>query len=131
MWGPRFYLFLSEADISKKSDIINALSEKLPYTYKGYSVNFTEPDPNDCGVQHPKFITEGNVNPLVFIHTFDEYLNEQLGTADLDNIHPFNGSHFQNTDYYRWYQASSLLITLIVQRKSKKSSAIPMRLNYI
>lgn len=89
MWGPRFYLFLSEADISMKSDIINALSENLPYTYKGYSVNFTEPDPNDCGVQHPEFITEGKVNPLVFIHTFDEYLNEQLGTADLDNISPF------------------------------------------
>lgn len=88
MWGPRFYLFLSDADISKKNDIIKALSENLPYTYKGYSVNFTEPDPNDCGVQHPKFITEGKVNPLVFIHTFDEYLNEQLGTADLDNITP-------------------------------------------
>lgn len=84
--GPRFYLFLSEADISKKSDIINALSENLPYTYKGYSVNFTEPDPNDCGVQHPEFIIKGNVNPLVFIHTFDEYLTEQLGTADADNI---------------------------------------------
>lgn len=25
----------------------------------------------------------------MFIHTFDEYLNEQLGTADLDNISPF------------------------------------------
>ena len=88
MWGPRFYLFLSDADISKKNDIIKALSENLPYTYKGYSVNFTDPDPNDCGVQHPAFITEGKVNPLVFIHTFDEYLNEQLGTADLDNITP-------------------------------------------
>ena len=86
MWGPRFYLFLSEADISMKNDIINALSDNLPYTYKGYSVNFTEPDPNDCGVQHPEFTTEGKVNPLVFIHTFDDYLNEQLGTADLDNI---------------------------------------------
>ncbi len=88
MWGPRFYLFLSETDISKKNDIWNALSESLPYTYKGFSVNFTEPDPNDCGVQHPEIITEGKVNPLVFIHTFDEYLNEQLGTADLDNISP-------------------------------------------
>ncbi len=86
MWGPRFYMFLSETDISMKDDIINALSENLPYTYKGYSVNFTEPDPNDCGVQHPEFITEGKVNPLVFIHAFEEYLNEQLGTADLDNI---------------------------------------------
>lgn len=81
-------MFLSYADISKKSDIINVLSEILPYTYKGYNVNFTEPDPNDCGVQHPKFIPEGKVNPLVFIHTFDEHLNKQLGTADLDNISP-------------------------------------------
>ncbi|MGN0493131.1 MAG: DUF4037 domain-containing protein, partial [Acutalibacteraceae bacterium] len=88
MWGPRFYLFLGEADISKKNDILNALSENLPYTYKGYSVNFTEPDANDCGVQHPELITEGRVNPLVFIHTFDEYLNEQLGTANFDNISP-------------------------------------------
>lgn len=86
MWGPRFYLFLSEADISKKNNLFNALSENLPYTYKGYSVNFTQPDPNDCGVQHPEFITNGKVNPLVFIYTFDEYLIEQLGTADLDNI---------------------------------------------
>lgn len=88
MWGPRFYMFLSDADISKKNIILNALSENLPYTYKSYSVNFTEPDPNDCGVQHPEFITEGKVNPLVFIHTFDEYLNEQLGTAHLDDVSP-------------------------------------------
>ena len=89
MWGPRFYLFLNEADISIKNDIFNVLSVNLPYTYEGFSVNFTEPDPNDCGVQHPKFINEGNVNPLVFIQTFDDYLKEQLSTSDLDNIKPF------------------------------------------
>ncbi len=89
MWGPRFYLFLSEKDIDLKDDIFQSLSENLPYTYEGYSVNFTEPDPNDCGVQHPQFITEGKVNPLVFIQTFDDYLTEQLGTSDLDNINPF------------------------------------------
>ncbi|MCH5197425.1 MAG: DUF4037 domain-containing protein [Oscillospiraceae bacterium] len=86
MWGPRFYLFLSEADISKKNGIFNALSENLPYTYKGCSVNFTQPDPNDCGVQHPEFITNGRVNPLVFVYTFDEYLIEQLGISCLDSI---------------------------------------------
>lgn len=33
------------------------MSENLPYTYKGYSVNFSEPDFNDCGVRHyPKEI---------------------------------------------------------------------------
>ncbi len=89
MWGPRFYMFLDKKDIELKDKIFQVLSENLPYTYEGYSVNFTEPDPNDCGVQHPQFITEGKVNPLVFIQTFDEYLIEQLGTSDLDNISYF------------------------------------------
>lgn len=90
MWGPRFYLFLSERDIVRKAEIFKALSENLPYTYKGYSVNFTEPDQKDNGVQHPKLIGEGNVNPLVFIQTFDGYLEEQLGTSDLDRLGPFD-----------------------------------------
>ena len=89
MWGPRFYLFLSCEDIAEKEHIFSELSENLPYTYKGYSVNFTEPDPDDCGVQHPKFIKEGTVNPLIFIQTFDEYLNEQLGIHDLNQIKPY------------------------------------------
>ncbi len=89
MWGPRFYLFLGKEDISQKDILFRVLSENLPYTYKGYSVNFTEPDPKDCGVRRPQLINEGKVNPLIFIQTFDEYLLEQLGTADLDNIGPF------------------------------------------
>lgn len=94
MWGPRFYLFLDEGDISVKDDILQVFSQNLPYTYKGYSVNFTEPDPDDCGVQHPEFISEGTVNPLIFIHTFNEYLVQQLGLSDLDNITPFEWLSF-------------------------------------
>lgn len=86
MWGPRFYLFLDQKDIEKKEQIFHVFSENLPYTYKGYSVNFTLPDPNDGGVQHPAFISKGNVNPLIFIYTFHDYLEEQLGTSDLDHI---------------------------------------------
>ena len=56
----------------------------------GYSVNFTDPDPNDCGVQHPKFINSGKVNPLIFIQTFNEFLNDEIGTADLDSITPLD-----------------------------------------
>lgn len=89
MWGPRFYLFLNKKDMYWKEDILHVLSKNLPYTYKGYSVNFTKPDENDCGVQHPELISEGNVNPLIFIQTFDDYLMEQIGTADLDHIKPF------------------------------------------
>ncbi len=88
MWGPRFYLFLSRDDIAKKEQILTALSENLSYTYKGYSTNFTSPDPNDNGVQHPKLIREGKVNPLIFVRTFDGFLTEQLGTSNLDQISP-------------------------------------------
>ena len=38
MWGPRFYMFLSENDIDKKDEILNRFAENLPYEYMGYSV---------------------------------------------------------------------------------------------
>jgi hypothetical protein len=86
MWGPRFYLFLSERDIQLKTDILDAISTHFPYTYKGYSVNFSEPDPNDNGVRHPVFISEGRCSPLVFIHTFEEYIRSYLGVSALDTL---------------------------------------------
>lgn len=46
MWGPQFYLFLDKEDICQKDSIFQILSEHLPYTYEGYSVHFTEPDPS-------------------------------------------------------------------------------------
>ncbi|MDE6709817.1 MAG: DUF4037 domain-containing protein [Oscillospiraceae bacterium] len=94
MWGPRFYMFLSKEDISIKDEIFQALCSWLPYTYEGYSVNFTEPNPNDNGVQKPKLISTGKVNPLVFIQTFEDFLTEELGTADLDNIKPYEWLSF-------------------------------------
>lgn len=90
MWGPRFYMFLNDNDIDKKDEIFNKFAENLPYEYMGYSVNFSEPDQNDCGVQHPQLINSGKVNPLIFIKTFDKFLIEEIGTADLDNIQPLD-----------------------------------------
>lgn len=86
MWGPRFYLFLD--NISRADEIMAVFSDKLPYTYKGFSVNFTPPDINDNGVRHPEFISEGRVDPLIFITTFDGFLEEQLGSCDLKGIKP-------------------------------------------
>mgnify|MGYP007070026497 CR=1 FL=1 len=37
MWGPRFYLFLQEKDLTLKSDLIDLFARNLPYAYKGYS----------------------------------------------------------------------------------------------
>ncbi|MCI8975598.1 MAG: DUF4037 domain-containing protein [Lachnospiraceae bacterium] len=88
MWGPRFYLFLKPEDAVKKQKIMDTFSETLPYRYKGYSVNFSEPDPNDNGVRHAKFIDSGKVNPLIFIQTFEEFLIERIGIADLSGLQP-------------------------------------------
>ncbi len=81
MWGPRFYLFLDPTDMRRKDEILSAFAAALPYTYRGYSVNFSRPDPNDNGVRHPAFITSGKVDPLIFVETFDDFLAEQLGTS--------------------------------------------------
>ena len=83
MWGPRFYLFLDQRGISLKKDILHVFSNNLPYTYKGYSVHFSEPDPNDNGVQHAAYIDKGPVNPLIFFYTPEDYLREYLGTDDI------------------------------------------------
>ncbi len=81
MWGPRFYLFLAPADMVRKEEILSVLARNLPYTYRGYSVNFSRPDPNDHGVRRPEFVTSGTVDPLIFTETFDDFLTEQLGTS--------------------------------------------------
>jgi len=85
MWGPRLYLFLTEEDIGKKQNIINTFSKQFPYAYKGYSVNFSEPDPNDNGVRHAKMIASGEVSPLIFIHTIDGFINSYLGISEVSN----------------------------------------------
>ncbi len=81
MWGPRFYLFIEDDSI--KDDLLQMFSKHLPYSFLGYSVNFSSPDPNDGGVRHAEFISEGPVSPLIFIHRFNDFLNDYLGTSDL------------------------------------------------
>ena len=90
MWGPRFYLFLDRKDIGRKDNILQVMAENFPYTYKGFSVNFSKPDPNDHGVQHPEFINEGTVNPLIWIQTFDDFLISEFGTADFEHLTSFD-----------------------------------------
>ena len=86
MWGPRFYLFLDGEDIARSSEIMAHFAREFPYTYKGYSVNFSLPDPNDGGVRVAERIEAGEVSPLVFFYTPDDFLVEYLGTSDLAAI---------------------------------------------
>ena len=86
MWGPRFYLFLNNDDIHIKQDLMVLLGNNLPYTYKGYSVNFSKPNPNDNNVRHSELITTGKVSPLIWIHTTDEFINNYLGLIPENSI---------------------------------------------
>ena len=82
MWGPRFYLFLKQEDMGKKEKIMEVFSRELPYTYRGYSVNFSEPDPDDNGVRHPEPAPAGRVNPLIWIYTPRGFLQSYLGDGE-------------------------------------------------
>lgn len=86
MWGPRFYLFLREQDLPQRPRILEMFSRRLPYTFLGYSVNFSAPDLNDNGVRHPEPISCGLVSPLIFIYTTEQYLDSYLGVHDLAHL---------------------------------------------
>lgn len=79
MWGPRFYLFLKPEDSGKKAEIMEMFSRELPPVYRGFSVNFSQPDPNDHGVRHAVYVSGGRISPLIFPYTETEYLQEYLG----------------------------------------------------
>lgn len=79
MWGPRFYLFLKKEDLSLIPAIEKMLSENLPVTFCGWSVNFSEPDPNDNGVRHAEFVDCGPVHPLCWIETLEDFFEQYIG----------------------------------------------------
>jgi hypothetical protein len=90
-WGPRAMLFLSPADfISTRDAIRTVLSRELPPAYRGFSTHFSEPDPQDNGVQVLRPWSSGAVNHRVETFTlegfFKAYLNinlkEELEPAD-------------------------------------------------
>ena len=73
-WGPRLMLFLSPADYEQYRDAIHeTLRYKLPYSFYGYSTNFSAPDPNDNGVQQLRVIDSGAVNHRVEMMTIRQF----------------------------------------------------------
>ena len=84
-WGPRVLLFLSEKDYPKLHKRISvALSRQLPYEFKDYSTNYSEPEPN--GVRHPIRITHGPVNHMVNIYTVRSFFEARLGVDPTKKI---------------------------------------------
>jgi hypothetical protein len=79
-WGPRLMLFLSPEDHRRYSGRIQkALAEELPYKFKGYSTNFSPPNPADHGTQLPQTVRSGPINHRVMIQTARGFFKAYLG----------------------------------------------------
>ncbi len=85
-WGPRLQLFLRSDDWETHAeDIDAALRDGLPHSFLGYPTNFSEPNPDDNGVQLLEAKESGPVNHKVETQTIDGffrgYLNFDSGGA--------------------------------------------------
>jgi hypothetical protein len=84
-WGPRVLLFLSDDDYSSLQEAIShSLANHLPYEFRGYSTNYSEPEPN--GVQHSVKISSGPVHHMVNIYTTPSFFKARLGFDPTKNI---------------------------------------------
>ena len=87
-WGPRLLLFLTEEDYQAQRDSIDhCLRQNLPHRFKGYSVNFSEPDLSDGGTQVRESRESGPVNHLITFETLSGFFQRYLG---LDPSHPLS-----------------------------------------
>ena len=89
-WGPRLQLFLSLADHAAHHDALDQrLRQSLPHTFRGYAVNFSEPDLGDGGTQRMADEEVAEVRHLIEIKTIPAYFQYYLGRdpdAPLDPI---------------------------------------------
>jgi hypothetical protein len=76
-WGPRVLIFLSKEDYKKKKFISDMFSNNLPYTFKGFSTNFSPPD--NKGVKITRRINKGKINHRIEIYTIESYFKNYLG----------------------------------------------------
>jgi len=85
-WGPRVMLFLHEEDQQRYASAIrHTLAHHLPYEFRGYPTNFTEPNPDDNDVQLLQAADSGPVNHRVSTHTVHGFFTKHLG---FDVEHP-------------------------------------------
>jgi hypothetical protein len=84
-WGPRVMLFLKPEDFAVINNSLKAvLIQQLPPIFRGYSTNYSEPDPEDHGTQLLQPAFPGAINHKVEVFTisgfFSGYLNIDINT---------------------------------------------------
>jgi len=84
-WGPRLQLFLKEDDYDKYNLIIKKYFSKiLPFTFLGYSTNWSEPNEKDGMNQFLELKTNGPINHRIEIYTVERFLKLTLGLESLE-----------------------------------------------
>jgi len=79
-WGPRVMLFLRPDDLREKGTAVReTLSQQLPRTFRGYSTNFSAPNPDDNGVQHLQEAEHGPVNHRVELDSLAGFWKKYMG----------------------------------------------------
>jgi hypothetical protein len=77
-WGPRFYLFLSEADKPRYEKLVHrALAENLPREFRGYSTSFGLPD--EIGVRLAVQSDTGIVEHAIDCESIESFFGWYLG----------------------------------------------------
>ncbi len=79
-WGLRLSVFVGQRDYDQRRDRVwHMFSVELPVRDRGYSTNFTPPDPNDNGTRRPLFVERGPVNHMIEIETPEIFFRRKLG----------------------------------------------------
>ncbi len=79
MWGPRFYIFLEEANFETiKQGISQAFSEQFPHEFMGYSTHFPEKE-DEKGIRTAEKLEKGPVEHLIFFDTLKGFFESYLG----------------------------------------------------
>lgn len=84
-WGPRLQLFLKEEDYDKNNFTIKKyFSKNLPFTFLGYSTNWSKPNEKDGMNQFLELKKDGSINHRIEIYTVQRFLKLVLGLESLN-----------------------------------------------
>ena len=95
-WGPRLVLFLDPSHFeAERPAIYEALCQRLPVRFRGYSTHYSQPDPGDNGTQATRDLEHGPVNPMIPIDTIDRFWKASLGVGAYQALTPRHWLTFQ------------------------------------
>jgi len=79
-WGPRAMLFVRQQDYENhRHEIGSIMGENLPFFCRSYSTNWSQPDPEDKGVQHLSQTNTRPINHRIEVFTIEGFFEDYLG----------------------------------------------------